>query len=223
MMAAYRKSLHVIVLCASLLLTLSIPAAGVSKMQTANGTTVTKFKFSGITVTGYVYDATTGVSGRVEVWVDRAANTPFLDYSLSGYTSANSDSFFYEQGLGYIPSTAFDANSNGKTFHLAVTTPADFTVVRCSYGNNYNWICVNGTPTSFDLTWTKTDFYSLKQRAQETETMGPFTWKRESDATAYSAIVNGAYAGNTVIGGSAQIADSDGKTMTREYSMKTTP
>jgi len=209
-----------ITLSAALCLTLLASQAGAGRVQSAHAPTVTKIRVNGLSSDTFLFDGDTGTNGFLNVGRDEIANTTTIDFSYATPDTADPEIVILVQGSGEIPNSAFTTSAT--TAHLAVTTP--FPSHRCVVNIiTAVFVCDDGDPITFDLTWVKNGFASIHEKTQRTETYGPVTTKFKGEYVSVAANVNGTWTGHIASDMFGNLVDSKGNTNIREITLAANP
>src|SRR5262245_28625873 len=209
-------------LTAAVVLTASASWADVEKSKSSNGATVTKIRTNGRFADVILSDD--GFNGFLTVSRDQISDTTALDFSFAVRNPDNPDIVFFWSGAGTIPNSAFTANANWSSAHLAVTTPTTypvtFVVVNFVTGES---TVAPWTPMTFDLTWKRNSFQTIFERVERLETFGPVTVRFAGAFSLETTSVSGTWDGHTMSGGNGDLLDTRGNTVEREIMIDPNP
>ena len=204
------------VLIAALFLTPAAPQAGAT--QSMNAVTVTKFRMNGLSCDTFLVADTT--NGFLNVGRDEIANTTAIDFSYATPDATDPDIVILVQGSGEIPNSSFTISPTAA--HLSVTTP--FPSHRCVVNVvTAVFVCADGEPITFDLTWAANGLGSLREKTRRTETFGPLTTTFRGEFESRNATVNGTWTGHTASDLLGNLVDHKNATNVREIALKANP
>lgn len=179
--------------------------------------TVTQIVVNGRSATAALLDAQ-GTNGFLAATEDQVANTFALDFSWATPDPNNPLLAILYQGAGAIPAGALTFTNT--SVHLALTTPADYSVIRCEVDLDLGTsICAPSAPLVFDMTWTQNGFGRIEEKLKRKEVLGPVTTKINAEFVTVTANINGTWGGRSFPNLGGEITDSESKTYIREITV----
>lgn len=186
----------------------------VAKKKTSTTTTIS---VNGRSATAALLDDE-GTNGFLAATEDQIAGTFGLDFSWATPDPTNPLVAILYQGAGTIPTGALTFTNTSA--HLALTTPADYSVIRCEVDLEFGTsVCVPTTPVTFNMTWTQNGFGRIEEKTKRKEIMGPVTTKINAEFVTLTANVNGTWGGRSYPNLNGDLTDSESKTYIREITV----
>jgi len=208
------------ILSAILYLTFPALPRGAGNTQATNADSKMSIRMNGLSADTFLVEEATNTNGFLNVGRDEIANTTTLDFSYATPDPTDPEIAYLIQGSGEIPNSAFTVSSTSA--HLSVTTP--FPSHRCVVNIvAADYICNDSTPITFDLTWVKNGYGSIREKTQRTQTFGPVTIKFKGEYESVSAVVDGIWTGHTAADMFGNLVDSKNNTNLREVTLAANP
>ena len=157
------------------------------------------------------------LNGFVSVERNEIANTTNLRFGYAFPDQNDPSTTLFFQGEGEIPNGAFTITS--ASARLTMTTPDSFFVLRCVItgviGDPGAYTCAPATtPLTFDLTWIKDGYGTVRETSTRVETLGSVTTRVRRQYNQLTANASGTWeelnehAGTNMIGYLTNLQDA---------------